>query len=893
MTDIVPGGTASTAKGRILYTGEARRAVALPLGGLGAGHVSVAGDGSLRQWQLANTINHSGYVPDSFFALRVAGFEPPLDVRRTLRSEALPALAEPAPLVTDHLAPQDPHPPTDVWPAVPTTEMSVAYPFATVGFHDPELPVDVEFDAWTPFVPLDAEASSLPLAAFTFQLTNRVDQPIHGWLVASLQNAVGWDGVTPIEGGRCSLYGGNQNEIVGLGPDGWPAILMTNESLVPSSPRAGEMLIAADRQAVRIPRATSSRSILMFAESLKLLRPGIADDWSRVAIDNDLHDMRLPFAMPDGPSPYGSTWTGALAIPFALARGETTSIEVVHAWWFPNRVADFDQFGIGLPVPDPPPLLGNRYADRFSGARDVATTFFADRERLFEISRRWSVALTSLDAPAPVAQTLAAQPALVRSPTTFIDFDGRLLGFEGCLGASTLNWNGAIGGSCPLNCSHVWNYEQAIASIFPDLERSMRAIDWDVLQAPSGAMTHRLRVPADGPQLFAQPIGGPLDPALDGMLGAVLKTYREARLGGGRGILDQRWQAMRRLMGHVEATWDPRGTGILDGPQPMTYDISLTQPNAFIGGLWIAALMVMERVARILGHRAEATRYSDQAAQARHAYDVALWNGQYFGRAYDSDVSGLGSGCLTDQLNGQWWAHQLGLGHLFPVEHVRTALRSIVRHNLRRGFRDFDHGFRSFADADDTGLVICSWPQGDRPVVPVRYADEVWSGIEYAFAALCLFEGLEEEGLEVLAAVRARSDGTRRNPYNEIECGDHYSRAMSGWSLLQAWTGNSVDVIEGLIRLGCRPGNAPWMGGTAWGTTNVSTGRAVLEVIGGSFMLETICCEAQPGDQGVSVRLRIDDQPVPARVSTATGGITASLQSPMEVVAGSSLELVW
>jgi hypothetical protein len=116
---------------------------------------------------------------------------------------------------------------------------------------------------------------------------------------------------------------------------------------------------------------------------------------------------------------------------------------------------------------------------------------------------------------------------------------------------------------------------------------------------------------------------------------------------------------------------------------------------------------------------------------------------------------------------------------------------------------------------------------------------------------------------------------------------------MSGWSLLQAWTGNSVDVIEGLIRLGCRPGNAPWMGGTAWGTTNVSTGRAVLEVIGGSFMLETICCEAQPGDQGVSVRLRIDDQPVPARVSTATGGITASLQSPMEVVAGSSLELVW
>jgi hypothetical protein len=666
---------------------------------------------------------------------------------------------------------------------------------------------------------------------------------------------------------------------------------MTNSALAASDPRAGEMLLAADRPAVAITHGTSARSILTLVEALKLLRPGIVGDWSREAIEQQVREMRPPFTMADGPSPPGSTWTAALAIPFALTPGEETSIEAIFAWWFPNRVADFDQFGPGLPLPEAPPTLGNRYATRFGGALDVARSYWADRSRLLQSSRTWAQALTSVDAPAPIADTLAAQPALARSPTTFVDADGHLLGFEGCLGASTLNWNGATGGSCPLNCSHVWNYEQAIACMFPELERTMRAIDWDVLQAPNGALAHRLRVPIDGPQLFGQPIGGPLEPALDGMLGAVLRTYRDARLGGGRQLLDERWDGMRRLIDHVEGRWDVQGTGILDGAQPMTYDIDLTQPNAYIGSLWIAALLAMARVARILGRRSDAAHYAARAAQASRAYDEALWNGRYYGGSSGPDGAGLGSGCLADQLNGQWWAHMLGLGRVFPAEHVRTALRTILRHNLRHGFRDFDHGFRKFADGDDAGLVICSWPDGDRPVEPVRYADEVWSGIEYSVASLCLFEGLDDEALEVLGAVRARYDGTRRNPYNEIECGDHYSRAMAGWSLLQAWTGDSVDIVEGSIRLGRRPGSAPWLGGTAWGRVHVGADRATVEVIGGSFALAVVELDVQPRDDERPVRMWVDGEEVPGESEWATDHETFRPRDVVDVGAGSSLAL--
>ncbi len=31
--------------------------------------------------------------------------------------------------------------------------------------------------------------------------------------------------------------------------------------------------------------------------------------------------------------------------------------------------------------------------------------------------------------------------------------------------------------------------------------------------------------------------------------------------------------------------------------------------------------------------------------------------------------------------------------------------------------------------------------------MPIRYADEVWTGVEYQVAAHCLFEGMTEEGL--------------------------------------------------------------------------------------------------------------------------------------------------
>ncbi|MET7401708.1 GH116 family glycosyl-hydrolase [Dactylosporangium sp. NPDC005572] len=805
------------------YTGDARRAVAFPLGGFGTGHVALAGDGSLRQWQLSGVANHRGFLPDSFFALRVSSLEPPDDVVRLLRSAPIQPHPTPAPNVSDADVPDAGKLPP--WPTVQRTEFRAGYPFAEVTYLDEALPVDVVMEAFTPFVPLDHEASSLPLVRYRFTLTNHSAQFRHGWLLGTLQNGIGWDGVTPVDGTRGAGYGGNVNRLVRR--PGQTGVLMDHPGLAEDDPAYGEMLLWTDGPAAALPRAASADALLRFVETAKLVTPvqlgDYSDDALRAAVAGGVSPMRAP----SGPSPAGHTWDAGVAVAFALRPGESTTVDVVHAWWFPNRYADFDRFGPRHPQYNRSRFwVGNHYATRFGGALDVLDAYLADRERLDSASRAWADAVSSSDLPEPLREAISAQGTLVRSPTFFRTADGKVYGFEGALGESTRNWNGDVGGSCPLNCNHVFNYEQALARLFPALGRDMRETEFAV-QAPDGTLPHRVVLPLYLPQLHDVPIGGPERPALDGMLGAVLKTYRSVLDGAGEVWLRTHWSALRHLVDRIAAVWDADGDGVLQGDQPVTYDISLHGPNMFVGGLWLAALRAMERMAALVDPAA-AAGYAERFTLGRDNYDKLLWNGEFYAQPVTGEAFDFGSGCLSDQLLGQWWAHQLGLGHILPADRVRTALASIVRYNLRTGFAE--HGYRVFADGDETGLVVCSWPLGGRPAVPLRYCDEVWTGVEYQVAAHCLYEGLTDEGLAVVAALQARHDGTRRNPFNEIECGDHYVRAMAGWSLLDAWSG------FGAVPQTTRPGRYPFVAGTGWGVVTVAEdGSSSTEVLGGTL----------------------------------------------------------
>src|SRR5689334_20821654 len=145
-----------------VYRGERLRAVAMPLGGIGTGSVALCGDGSLRQWQLCNNVNHLAFVPHSFFAVRAAAQGKPA-VARVLQSGALyKEEFAPVPSVNDYVIPEECRRLLELLPGVQATEFLGEYPMAEIRYLDEALPIEVSLTAYSPFCPLDADSSGIP-----------------------------------------------------------------------------------------------------------------------------------------------------------------------------------------------------------------------------------------------------------------------------------------------------------------------------------------------------------------------------------------------------------------------------------------------------------------------------------------------------------------------------------------------------------------------------------------------------------------------------------------------------------------------------------------------------------------------------------------------------------
>lgn len=811
-------------------------ALVMPVGGIGTGGFAVGADGSLRQWQLTGKPNHRGALPGTGFWIRATQIEPPVDFTALLQGR--PQEDPGTPLMTDAEVPDWMRDTAERVGAFESAVFSGTYPFAEVELTDERSPVDVTLRVFNPMEPGDAELSGVPGAGIEVRVTNTRDVPVHGTLAGSLLNAVGWDGITPI-GANTPGLGGNVNRLRRDG--GWTSVVMDNPSLAETAPFAGQMVIAADDPAAAVlPRCAGVEHLLTFLESRALNTASSRLTYAPMVADPQLNGP----ASGNGPSAEGTSWLGVIGVPFALEPGQTRTIRFTFSWYFPNRMVDIEQFGRTSPEWGSTQFyLGNQYALRHCDAVAVQEEFASRWDEFVDRTAAWTRTLLDSDLDARTVDRMAAQAALVRSPTCFVGADGRFYGYEGSLGASTVMWAASFGGSCPLNCTHVWQYEAALAALWPELEKNMRDTEFDVMQASSGAIPHRLRVPTYLPQMTDEIIGGPEEPALDGMLATILKSLRDVQHGAGREWIEQRWPAIVRLYRHIVQRWDRDDDGVLHGIQPSTHDIDLAGINPFMGTLWLAALRALEDLATFVGDEEVAQDAHRRFTSGSTAYDERLFrDGQYIQVMEDGDPADFQwlSGTLSDQVIGQWWAHQLGLGYILPEEHIRSALKHVVATNLKHGFDDFVHPYRVYADAtDDSGLLMCSWPSGGRPEVPTRYADEVWSGIEYQVAAHCLYEGLVEEAEAVLDALWTRTDGRRRNPYNEVECGDHYVRGMSGWTVLQAQSGVRVDELTGTLVVS-KEGRWPWFSSSGFGTVVVTPETIDVSCAAGTFELDPV-----------------------------------------------------
>jgi uncharacterized protein (DUF608 family) len=523
------------------------------------------------------------------------------------------------------------------------------------------------------------------------------------------------------------------------------------------------------------------------------------------------------------------------------------------------------------------------------------------RDRLERETRLARVTFHDSTLPSPLIESVMSQMSVIRSPTCFWDDRGRFYGFEGCNGASTSHHTDPYGGCCALNCTHVWNYEMSLSRLFPELERDMRDTEWNLQQHPSGYLPHRVTLPTYLPRPWDRPIGGPRNPALDGLLGGILKTWREYRGSGDREWLERSWPPVKRALDHVWTTHDPDRSGVILGEQPNTYDISIYGLNTFTGTLYLAALRAVEEMATLLDEPELVERCRAVFARGREHLEQRLWNGEYYIQEVDLDrypEQNWGQGCHADHLLGQWWAHYLGLGHLLDPERVRSAAVAIFEHNFREDFHGFAQRERQFASDEDAGLLICTWPNGGRPEVPTRYSDEVWTGLEYEAAALLLYEGEPERAMRILEATRARYDGRKQNPWNDIECGDHYVRAMSSWALLEAASGFDYDAATGSIRfvpvIDSGAYRAPFVSRDGWGTFVQRSAdgslTASISLAWGHLALERMTLAAPASADSVAVTLGGSD--VAAGMALAGGEAIITFVSTIVVVAGQELTIV-
>lgn len=437
----------------------------------------------------------------------------------------------------------------------------------------------------------------------------------------------------------------------------------------------------------------------------------------------------------------------------------------------------------------------------------------------------------------------------------------------------------------------------------------MRRIEFVIETEPNGYMFFRTQQTFDSRFIWSwgdhdqEP-----EAAVDGQMGSILRAYREWLLSGDRAWLELVWPGVKRAITFAATHWDSDRDHVLDGRQHNTYDIEFYGPNPLGSIYYLAALRAVEALAGVMEEPDLARRAREAFAAGSQRMDELLWNGEFYIQQL-ADVDAYpyqhGRGCLSDQLLGQLHARLLGLGDLLPDGRARTAIKSVFTHNFKRDFRDHVNCQRTYVLNGESGLLLCTWPDGGRPRFPFVYSDEVWTGIEYQVAAHLIYEGWLAEGIEVVAAARGRHDGHRRNPWNEVECGHHYARSMSSWALLLALSGFHCNVAAGTIAFapavalagGSEEFRCFFSAGTGWGrfeqreedeglvaTVVVDYGRLHLRQLRLGFSGEVAA-----GDSRVTADL--NDQPLALRVEWEARAATFHFAQPLAMNAGDKLEV--
>jgi non-lysosomal glucosylceramidase len=529
----------------------------------------------------------------------------------------------------------------------------------------------------------------------------------------------------------------------------------------------------------------------------------------------------------------------ALSVKMNLAANETKEIEFYLTWDFPNRKDWEDKV-----------TIGNYYSNFYKDAWDVADKTVPLLPDLESKTLDFVNIIVKSDYPAVIREAALFNSSTLRSQTAFRNKEGYFFGWEGVF-AST--------GSCYGNCTHVWNYEQTTPFLFGGLAMKMREVEYQYgLNDSSGLMSFRVSLPFNKKENWQVA-------AADGQMGTIMKVYREWQLSGDDQFLQRTWPGVKKALAFawIKGGWDSDKDGVMEGCQHNTMDIEYYGPNPEIEFWYLGALKAAAAMAKYLNDADYYKTCSTLFQNGSRWTDQHLFNGEYYiqqirpigdkSQIAPGLLAGMGSanmnnpdfqigeGCLVDQLVGQNMAWICGLGWLADSGHIRKTLESIWKYNHIISFGDRFNNMRSYALGNESGMIITSYPDpAKRPAVPLSYAFEAWTGLEYTAATGMFYSGMQKEGLNIITDTRNRFDGYKRNPFNEEECGNHYARAMAAWSAMIALSRFNYSGVEKSFSITPVPGNYFWSNGYSWGNVKVTENNILVSVHYGKLVLKSL-----------------------------------------------------
>jgi uncharacterized protein (DUF608 family) len=805
------------------YSQDFTGRIALPLGGIGTGTVSLGGRGNLRDWEIMNR-PAKGFVPVYYrsgpsFVLfaRPEGGKP---VSRLLEGKYPEELYE---------GPNGAKGLNHGLPRFEKCSFAAAYPLGQVFLADRDVPLKVTLQAFNPLVPGNVADSSLPVAILRFQLHNPGRKTVKASVCGSIPAFMVAD-----DSGKNPAPYLNQNVFRDSGRV--RGVFMRSRGGNPKAERRGTVTLAT----------TAAKNVsCRIAWRDRGWGSALLDFWNDFSTDGKLDPC---------PANKGEiNPVASLAAGVSIAPGETASITFLVTWHFPNRYSwtPAVKEKNGCYCSDRrKDWVGNHYAIMFRDSWDAASRIAARLPELEEKTVEFARVFCGQSLPLAVKEAALNNLTALRSQTTFRTADGRFFGWEGCCDTQ---------GCCHGSCTHVWNYDQATPFLFGEAAKNMRDTEFNLATDKRGMMSFRVNLPVSRAREFGKA-------AADGQMGCVMKMYREWQLSGDDKLLRALWPKVKKALSFcwIRGGWDADRDGVMEGCQHNTMDVEYFGPNPQMQGWYLGALRAAAEMAFYLGDYNFAEQCRHLFARGKKWMDQHLFNGEYYEHEIrpprgKEDIAScllvgmgaknmrepdyqLGKGCLVDQLVGQFMAHVCGLGYLHEPAHVRKTLRSIMRYNRLPAFNKHFNCLRSYALGDEAALLMASYPKG-RLANPFPYFTEVMTGFEYTAAAGMLYEGQVENGLRCVSDVRARYDGRKRNPFDEAECGHHYARATASWALVTALTGFQYSGVNKSISFARGSGPWFWSNGYEWGSCRQRrSGKSVqvqLKVCAGELVLRS------------------------------------------------------